>query len=92
MWEALVTDRLPEDVWVENSSRTWLEWRHLAQLPYPEAMKMHVIVRDGPLFDFLRPLWEHLGRPDWSVLSRKAMKKMGELYSEKVRAREVVPY
>lgn len=82
MWQALVSDRLDEEVWGTTAAETWVMYREFATMPYPEAMQYVVIVGDGPLFTFLRPLWEVLGRPDWSQLKAMALKKMGQTYRE----------
>ena len=84
MWVALVSDRLDDEVWAEAMAQAGLEYP-MMQLEYSEAMTMSVIVSDGPLFTFLRPLWETLGRPNWHTLKGQAMDKMHKVYVEKRR-------
>ena len=85
MWVALVSDRLDEDVWAEAMAQAGLESPAM-QMEYAEAMTMSVVISDGPLFTFLRPLWETLGRPNWHALRNQALDKMHEVYAEKRRA------
>ena len=85
MWVALVNDRCPDDVWAEAMAQACLE-TPVMQLEYAEAMTMSVIIGVGPLFTFLRPLWESLGRPNWHTLRNQAFDKMHEVYVEKRRA------
>jgi hypothetical protein len=82
MWRALVNDKLPDDMWGEVMALTGIEWGWICKLDYEEAMSYSVIVRSGPLFTFLRPLWEVLGRPSWTKLADVAMDKMHTTYVE----------
>ena len=84
MWVALVSDRLDDDVWAEAMAQAGLEYP-VMELEYSEAMTMNVVVSDGPLFTFLRPLWETLGRPNWHALKGQALDKMHKVYVEKRR-------
>ena len=84
MWVALVSDRLDEDIWAETMAQAGLE-SPVMQLEYAEAMTMSGVVADGPLFTFLRPLWEILGRPNWHALKGQALEKMHKVYVEKRR-------
>ena len=84
MWVALVSDRLDDEVWAEAMAQAGLEYPAM-QMEYAEAMTMNVLVSDGPLFTFLRPLWESLGRPNWHALRSQAVNKMHEVYVERRR-------
>lgn len=89
MWEAVVTPKslevLTEKEWAETLAMVCVQWPRLMNMDYDEAMAEYTIVRDGPLFDFLRPLWEFQGRPNWHGLRDYAMDRMHERYVEVTR-------
>ena len=84
MWDALTSDKVPEDVWVRAMGMAGVEYPWLMRLEFDEAMQYPYAVQDGPLWTFLRPLWERLGRPDWLGLASKAFEKMNAVYREKL--------
>ena len=91
MWEAIAIPNmgncneatLSESLWGEASALAGVEWPWLMALEFDEAMGYAVLVRQGPLFTFLRPLWEHLGRPDWRELADMASDAMHRTYVER---------
>jgi hypothetical protein len=86
MWAAVVTDKalevFTEGEWAEFMAMVTVEYPRLMLMDYAEAMREYVIVRDGPVFQFLRPLWEHRGRPNWIQMRDYAMDQMREKYRE----------
>lgn len=80
MWQALVTDKLPEETWVEAVAKAGVNHPDLMGMSFQDAMKHRSVFRDGPLFDFLEPLWNHIGQPNWHALANEAFKRMGEIH------------
>lgn len=82
MYDACVTNKMPQEVWAESMALASLEYPFLMSLDYLEAARYRSIIGDGPLFTFLRPFWEKLGRPDWFELRDYAFSKMHQVYLE----------
>jgi hypothetical protein len=96
LWDALaqadidkgLDSKLTEEEWAENAARVGVEHRWVMELDYAEAMAYNP--RDGALFDYLRPLWEKLGRPNWHSLAGVAFDKMHREYVRQKKKARVV--
>lgn len=87
MWHALVTpvvrDKVGEDSMERAMAMAGVEFPLYMDLEFEEAMTYHAVFRDGPLFTFMRPVWEAAKRPNWHDFAAQCFKAMHAEYRKR---------